>query len=267
MADDPSAFRDAFDRWVEATYPEPSDHPPAERWAAFLGGELPAAEVERCEDHLVRCRDCFDLVTALDAFREPPAPDGQLAPDGGDEIGAAALLRLVRQRIRESPQSAAPPAVSSLRQGAPRRHLYALAAALSAALLGTVVWSLHLRSTVDSLRAPQPDAQIADLSSPERAASPTGGEAAAQTGPLTLILHPPGGLAGYHLRILDLPSGHERLASTVLLLDANQALKLHLPEGLPPGRYRLLIYAGTDPQGDRVLETLYLRVAEADRRD
>jgi hypothetical protein len=270
VADDPSAFRDAFDRWVEATYPAPADHPPAERWAAFLDGQLPAAEVERCEDHLVRCRDCCDLVTAVDAFREPEAPlapEGPLAPDRGDEIAAAALLRLVRQRIRESPEGLAAPGATWPRALTSLRLPYALAAALFAALVGMIVWNLHQSNALARSRAPQADAQIADLAPPARAASPAERELPARTGPITLVLHPTVELPAYRLIVRDAASGRARFPPIVLRPDADGALTFLLPEGLPPGRYRLELLAGSGPGGNRQVDAFPLRVEEAARRD
>jgi hypothetical protein len=75
-------------------------------------------------------------------------------------------------------------------------------------------------------------------------------------GPQMLVLHPTDQLPAYRLAIHDAVTGRE-LSSHELRLNRDLlALTLYLPEGLPPGRYRLEL---ADTTG-KVLETDLLRV-------
>ena len=65
-----SDFRDALLELIDGS-PEPSEHPSPDGWLAYHRGELPADEEARFQEHLVRCRDCFDLAEAAAAFAAP----------------------------------------------------------------------------------------------------------------------------------------------------------------------------------------------------
>ncbi|HEX6864838.1 MAG TPA: zf-HC2 domain-containing protein, partial [Thermoanaerobaculia bacterium] len=74
--------------------PEPVDHPSPDQWLAYHRGELSEDEETRLQEHLVRCRDCFDLAEAASAF---VAPDE--APGPGQEAETAAVWRLLRPEL------------------------------------------------------------------------------------------------------------------------------------------------------------------------
>ena len=76
-----SDFRDTLVELID-TSPEAMDHPTPDQWLAYQRGELSAGEEERLQEHLVRCRDCFDLAAAAAEGEENWADgDGSGAPD------------------------------------------------------------------------------------------------------------------------------------------------------------------------------------------
>lgn len=256
MDESSSEFRAAFAELVEATHRPPGDHPSADGWLAYHRGELAAAEEERLQEHLVRCRDCFDLAQAAETFAGTPEDSEE--PDAGDETSSAALWRLLRPRlapVREVPRS-------------PRRFRLpeTLAASFFVALVALSAWSVHQQRELAELRAPRPDAPIVDLFAGDRLSlsSPAETRLAAGTGPWMLVFHPSDDRPLYRLAVRDAATGRE-LSSHELRPDADHVLTLALPAGLPPGRYRLLL-SGAGGAGS-VPEEHLLRVTEAGRGD
>jgi hypothetical protein len=245
-----SDFRGTLLELIDAS-PEPMDHPSPDQWIAYQRGELSADEEARLQEHLVRCRDCFDLATAAAAFAEP---DGE--PDAAQEMETAALWRLLRPQLDPAPQN-----VRNIRNIAdgPRRPSRGfrlptrLAATFFVALIGMTVWSLLQRSALKASRAPQPNTPIFEIAAGER--GPAGQELTMPAGPQMLVLHPSEQLPVYRLTIHDAATGREQF-SYELRLNRDLALTLDLPEGLPPGRYRLEL---ADTTG-KILETYLLRV-------
>jgi Putative zinc-finger len=133
-----SDFRDTLLELIEES-PKPMDHPTPEQWIAYQRGQLPAVEEERLQEHLARCRDCFDLAGAAAAFAQPDEPDA------AQEMETAALWRLLRPQLDPPPQN--------VRQIAavPRRGFRlptTLAAIFFAALVGMTAWNLQQRSAL-----------------------------------------------------------------------------------------------------------------------
>lgn len=251
MSETSNEFKQALSEMIETTYPEPAEHPKAERWLAYQRGGLAAEERARLEEHLVRCRDCFDLAQAAADF------DAEEAASEDAEEASVAARRLWRLVSRESETASAGSAARAPRRTHRRRNPYLLAAVLSMTLLGSATWNLVEQREIAALRAPHPDAPIVDI--------PPAGErgTAAETtvpagGPWTLVLHPRVERPVYRLEIRDAASGR-RVGSYALKLDPDVALTLALPAGLPPGRYRLELSAGEFRQPH------LLRVTEAGR--
>jgi len=242
-----SDFRHTLKELIDAS-PEPEEHPSPDLWLAYQRGELPAHEEERLQEHLARCRDCFDLAEGAAAFAQP---------DTDQEVETAALWRLLRPQLVPSPENVRE--ISSAPRRRPswgHRLPSLLAASFFVALVGLTVWNLRQQSALEALRAPRPNVQIFDLFAEER----PGEEATLTAGERILAFHPDPDeeLAVYRLVIRDAASGRE-LSSYELQPDKDGALTLDFPE-LRPGRYRLELSGG-----GRLLETHLLRVTEPDR--
>jgi hypothetical protein len=248
----PSAFRDALLELID-TSPEPMDHPSPDRWIAYHRGELSADEEALLQEHLVRCRDCFDLSEAAAAFAQPDEE-----PRAGQEVETAALWRLLQPQLDSSPRN-----VREISAGPRRRPSWgfrlptALAASFFVALVGMTVWNVRQQTALEALRAPQPNAPIFDVVGTERV---PGQELSVSTGSRMFVFHPAEELPVYRLAIRDAETGRE-LSSAELRPDEDFALTLYHPEGLRPGRYRLELADGSG----RVLETYLLHVTEPGR--
>jgi hypothetical protein len=268
LGEDKSDFRTAMIELIETTRPQPAGpqdehpdehpdgHPAADRWLAYQRGELAAGDEAELEDHLVRCRDCFDLAQAAAAFAEPADEAG--TDEEGESERTSAEWQLLRQRLAKAGGVAAAPAPPRRAWRDRRRFPYALAAALFLALLGSTAWNLRQERALATLRAPRPNATIIELSGGERQA-PAEKTLAAGGGPWMLVFHPGDEPVIYRLAIRDAASGR-MLSAHELKPDADLALTLELPEGLPAGRYRLELSSG-----GRLLEEHLLRVVETGR--
>lgn len=231
--------------------PEPVDHPSPDQWLAYHRGELREDEETRLQEHLVRCRDCFDLAEAAAAFAGPDEK-----PGAEQEAETAAIWRLLRPQLDPSPENVR--AISAGRERPSWRFRLPtyLAASFFVALVGLTFWNLQLQSSLDAQRAPKPNARIYDFSAGERESSFAGSAWSIDTGPSTLVFHPDDELPVYRMALSDGETGEE-LGSYELRPDEDLALTLQLPDGLRPGRYRLVL---SDGSGGRVLETYVLRV-------
>lgn len=239
------------------------DHPSPDQWIAYHRGELAAEEEARLQEHLVRCRNCFDLAEGAAAFAQPDAE-----PDAGQEVETAALWRLLRPQLDPPLASSSPENVREISagpRGRPSRRFRLpskLAAVFFVALVGLSAWSFHQNSLLKEALAPQPNTPIFEIAADERGTA--GRELVAPAGPLMLVFHPAEDLPAYRLAIHDAATGRE-LPSHELRpnRNLNLALTLYLPEGLPPGRYRMELSDGAG----KVLQTRLLRVTEPGRGD
>lgn len=259
MAESSSDFRNTLLELIDSS-PEPMDHPSPDRWLAYQRGELSADEEARFQEHLVRCRDCFDLAEGAAAFTEADEKPGT-----GQEVDSAALWRLLRPQLDPPPG----PSRQNVREisDRPRRPSWAfrlpttLAASFFVALVGMTALYLRQQSAGE---APRPNVAIVDFAAGERL--PTGPGSAektlsASTGPWVLVFHPDSDLPAYRLTLRDEATGRAQ-GPYELRPDEDFALTLQLPEGLRPGLYRLELSDGSGGQAGRVLETHLLRVTE-----
>ncbi|MFL6233031.1 MAG: zf-HC2 domain-containing protein [Thermoanaerobaculia bacterium] len=250
MEESSSDFRGTLLELIDAS-PEPMDHPSPDRWIAYQRGELSAEDEARFQEHLARCRDCFDLAAAAADFAQA---DGE--PDAGRELETATLWRLLRPQL-DPPQNVRNIADRPRRPSRGFRLPTTLAAAFFVALVGMTAWSLQMRSALEAARAPRANAPIFEIAAGERAVGDQ--ELTVPAGPRMLVFHPAEELPAYRLVIRDAVTGRE-LSSSELRLNRDIALTLYLPEGLlPPGRYRLEL---SDTAG-KALETRLLRVMES----
>jgi hypothetical protein len=254
-----SDFRDTLVDLIDSS-PEPMVHPSPDHWIAYHRGELSSAEEERLQEHLARCRDCFDLAEAAAAFA-----DSDEEPGASEEVETAALWRLLRPQLG-SPELSRQN-VREISDPPRRRRVWweslptALAASFFVALVALGAWSFQQQK---ALRAPRPVVLSVDFAAGERVATPASAERilTAASGPWMLAIHPADELPSYRLALRDAATGRE-LWSYTLRMDADLALKLELPEGLRPGHYRLELSDGSGGGGGKVLETYRLHVKEA----
>ena len=199
MAERPSDFRGTLLELIE-TSPQPMDHPSPDQWLAYQRGELSAEEEARFQEHLVRCRDCFDLSSAAASFAQ-----SQEEPGAGREVETAALWRLLRPQL-EPPRSN----VREISSGPRRRpswrfHLpTTLAAVFFVALVGLTAWNLR---QWEAFRAPRPNTPIFDFIGGERATA--GRELNVPAGPRMFVFHPEEVLPAYRLVIRDAATDRE----------------------------------------------------------
>lgn len=233
MDESPSDFRVALAELLDGD--PPADHPSPDRWLAYHRGELTPEEEAVLQEHLARCRDCFDLSAGAAEFAKPDAE-----PGANQEVETAAVWRLVRPR-----PAPAPPA---------RRFRWPtyLAASFFVALVGMNVLYWQQRSELKTLATPQANVASTEFGGGERA---TGPETSIPAGPRMLVFHPKEDLLAYRLTIRDAATSRE-WKSYKMLPDQNLNLILYLPEGLPPGRYRLELADGAG----KVLEMHAVRV-------
>lgn len=261
MGESSSDFRGTLLELID-TSPEPMDHPSPDQWIAYHRGELPADEEARLQEHLVRCRDCFDLAEGTAAFVQPDEE-----PDASREVETAALWRLLRPQLDPSPQNVREISAGPRRRPSWRFRLPStLAAVFFVALVGLSTWSFHQQGLLEALRAPKPNAPIVDFSAGERLATPTSSEKTLSASTGMLVFHPSDELPVYRLALRDAATGRE-LGSYELRPDEDLALTLQLPAGLLPGHYRLEISDGAGGGKGKVLETHLLRVTEPGHGD
>ncbi len=245
-----SDFRDSLLELID-TSPEPGEHPSADQWLAYHRGELPAHEEARLQEHLVRCRDCFDLAEAAAAFAQPDEETGT-----GQEVETAALWRLLRPRLEPPRQNVREIAAGPRqRRSWGARVPYALAASFFVALVGLTALNLQQDGELKALRAPRANVPTLEIAAGERTLPLAGQELSMPAGSRRLVFHPGEDLPAYRLVIREAATGRE-LSSHELLPDRDLAFDLYLPEGLPPGRYRLELLDGVG----KVRETHLLRV-------
>jgi len=260
-----SEFRDTLVELID-TSPEAMDHPTPDQWLAYQRGELAAGEEERLQEHLARCRDCFDLAAAAAAFAEPDE-----APGASQDVETAALWRLLRPRLDPSE-----PVRRNVREisDRPRRSSWRfrlpmyMAASFFVALVALSVSNLQQRKELKTLKAPKANLPISEFFGGERLATLGTAEKTmtAPAGPWLLVLHPGEELQVYRLVIRDAATGREQ-SSAELRPNKDLALTLYFPEGIRPGRYRLELSVGSGGGAGKVLETHRLHVKEAGKGD
>jgi hypothetical protein len=246
-----SDFRDTLLELIDSS-PAPADHPSPDRWLAYHRGELAAEEEESLQEHLVRCRDCFDLSAAAAAFAQPEEEQG-----AGGEMETAAQWRLLRPQLDPPPANVRELFASPRRQPAwKNRFPSTVAASFFVALVGLSGWSLHQRSELEAARAPKP-VSIVEFEAPERSSTSSERILSTADAPWTFVFHPVHELKVYRLTLRD--AGGKQLGSYKLRPDEDSALTILVPE-LPPGDYSLQL---SDDSG-KVLknETQSLRVTE-----
>lgn len=214
----------------------PEEHPTPDELTAYHQGRLDGPDAERIEEHLVRCRRCFEEVTELDGFVQA----GHDGPGEVRDLQEAAAWRALRPRLPGPSRRLGP--------------VLALAASLLVAAVGLGFWGFHqhgetvrLRQELARLSQPQPAAILVDLF-PDAQVRGAGGEPAtvdlAAVDHLTLILHlpEPPGAGAYEAEIVG--AEERALWSGPVRMDEYGTLTLGIPRSfLEPGSYRIDLYA------------------------
>ena len=186
MGERSSDFRDTLLELID-TSPEPEGHPSRTSGSPIIAASFPDGEEARLQEHLARCRDCFDLEQAAAAFAHPDEE-----PNAGQAVESAALWRLLRPQL--DPRNDPPPQnVRNISDG-PRRPSrrfplpMKLAASFFVALVGMIAWNQQLRSERNALRTPVANAPIFEIAAAERATDER--ELTMPAGTRMLVLHP-----------------------------------------------------------------------------
>lgn len=243
---------------IEEIHGQPGEHPDVERWLAYHRGELPPEDEEALREHVVVCRECFDLVQAVAAFDADPEVHADAATPGSGEVRASsteASWRRLQERLVETDRADTTETTDTTQRTPPSREtpsgsrrprprwLLPLAASLLVALMGLAGWSLHLQWTLWELQRPKANPVPVFLGAVERAQEET--TVVSRPGPWTLVvdtpLRPGAGPVFYRLELVELSNDGERQLHRArnLALDESSNLTWLLPEGLPPGRYRI----------------------------
>ncbi len=258
-----SDFRDTLVELID-TSPEAMNHPTADQWIAYQRGELAAEEEERLQEHLARCRDCFDLAEGAAAFAQ-----SHEEPGAGQGVETAALWRLIHPRLespepsRQSRQIIREISDRSRRSSSWRFRLpNYLAASFFVALVAVGVSNIQRGKELQTLKAPKTNLLISEFSGGERLATLGAAEKTmiAPAGPWLLVIHPGEELPVYRLVIREVATGRERLSNDELRPARNLGLIYYVPEGIEPGRYQIELSDGSGGGGGKVLETHLLRV-------
>lgn len=235
--------------------PMDDQHPGVDDLISYHQGELPEAEADRVQEHLVVCGDCLIRLSELDAMVEAGV---QGPPETGDVVETAAW-RALRPLLR--------------RPG--RTVPLALAAAFLVAAVGLGLWALQQRAETTRLQdhlarlsRPQPAAEIVDLYSDTAVRGSSG-----QPGPvdlssvdhLTVILHlpEPPDVDSFEAEILD--SAGTPVWRGRVRMDELGTLSLGLPRPfLDAGLYRIVVYGASGENRER-LATFPLDLASGGR--
>jgi hypothetical protein len=139
---------------------DPAAHPSVEDLVAYHAGELPAERDEALRQHLLLCRDCPDLILALDGFTKLPNGEGEVAPAGMDSAWEAVRRQLAQEGWFQGGKGKAPrPRPFFLM---PRSLLAAAAIALVAGL-GLLFLALPSGPRPRVVTQPRSGAAVADL--------------------------------------------------------------------------------------------------------
>ncbi|HEV7519375.1 MAG TPA: zf-HC2 domain-containing protein [Thermoanaerobaculia bacterium] len=135
---------------------EPDAHPAVEEIIAYHAGELPAEPHQALQRHLLGCRDCPELILALDGFAN--LPDGE---PGAPPAGIDSAWEEVRRRLAAEGWFAGGRARPS-RWAAPR-YLLAAAAIVVLASLSFVLLHVPADRQPRIVDHPEPGVPLRDL--------------------------------------------------------------------------------------------------------
>ncbi len=147
-----------------------ASHPSVEDLVAYHAGELPEAADRDLRQHLLLCRDCPDLILALDGFSKLPNSEGEPVPAGMDSAWEAVRRQLAREGwFTGGRGKAARPRPFFLLP----RNLLAAAALVLVAGLGLLLLGLPNGSRPRIVAQPESGAVFEDLGPAVRGPVPT----------------------------------------------------------------------------------------------
>lgn len=244
-------LREAVEEIVAAARRD--SHPDPERLAAYHAGELPLAEAERLQDHLVACRECSGLLLDLDRLADPLF-GAEMIPEETKED----LWRRVLDGVRREEAPAAP-VVPIRRPSSSLRQFQALAAALLIATVGLSLWVASLRRTVGELSRPQVNAPVLDLYAGTVRGEEDGRPAMsvpAGARVFTVILNAPGRRSHDEYRVeIAREGGAVAWSGEGLEPNLFGSFSVTLSRNLlPPGDYRIRLFGRTGGEEQRIEE-------------
>ena len=239
MADDRELVIHALRQLAEAARQgqDPDAHPSVEEIIAYHAGELSEEQGRALRQHLLLCKDCPDLILALDGFAKLPDGEAEVTPAAMDSAWEGVRQQLAQEGWFQGGKGKVAPSRRSLLIP---RHLLAAAAIVLVACLGFVL----LRNDRQLRRVEQPPPGLPQWEVPPAAR----GEEEVETidqGPsprgFLLVTNPVGkwSSAEYQVQLLR-PGGEELWAGRWRPKSPFASFYLEAPPGaLAPGEYRL----------------------------
>ncbi|MGD2113760.1 MAG: hypothetical protein PVG07_01805 [Acidobacteriota bacterium] len=252
---EPIDLRDAMRDEYGAGGEPGGEHPPLTAWIEYRRGSLSGEREVALRDHLVRCRECVNLLADLAAFEDAEEADDRAGRASDAEVDA------VLETVRSRPEETAPRTTPWL--------LPLAAGLLLGAALASLLWVVTLQDRggeaqrrLAALSGPHPGADIVDLYA---GAETRNGAAPAETvlpiGPdtayVTCVLHLPPDADADRYRA-ELRDGRERVVWEGEGLERSprfNTARLGIPRSfLETGRYTLALHGGGDPAGEPIAE-------------
>jgi hypothetical protein len=248
MSDDRELVIRALRRLAEAARQgqDPDAHPAVEEIIAYHADELAEEQDRALRQHLLLCRDCPDLILALDGFAKLPDGEAEVTPAAMDSAWEGVRQQLAREGWFQGGKGKVAP---SRRSSLIPRHLLAVAAIVLVACLGFLL----LRNDRQLLRVEPPPPGLPqwevppavrgeEVESIDQGPSPRG---------FLLVANPVGkwSSAEYQVQLLK-PGGEELWAGRWRPKSPSSSFFLEVPPGsLPPGEYRLRLAGQGEADG------------------
>ena len=233
---------------------QPADaHPTVEEIIAYHAGELTAERHQALQQHLLLCRDCPELILALDGFAKLPEGEVEAAPAGMDSAWEAVRQQLAAEGWFAGGRGKV---VRPWRTLLPPRTLLAAAALVVVASLGFLL--LRNDRSFHIVEQPSPGSPGWELAPAVR-----GGEesvrkvAPGSAGGFTLEVRPEGRWSSpvYEVKLLLEPGGKQLWSGSWRPTSPSAPFFLEVSRGsLPAGEYLLRLAgrgAAPDPPDER----------------
>ena len=264
-------FERSLAAWVEERRAS-GQHSTVETLDAYRAGRLGPQQREGVREHLVLCRQCFDLLQDLEVFasarRSASRPPAEVA-----DFETAAFWHALRPRLETVAEE---PSASRRRPKEPAvwRLPAAVAASVLVTALGFSFWIADRERALATserqlaeLQVPRPNTRIYDLylDTSERSGESRPQPVEVPPGSM-LILTPqssqdPGEHSGYAVEILDSAGARAWTGRGFRADPEDGTFTLWLPpDFLPPGEYRVRLLGG-DADPSELIEEYVVRMA------